>query len=72
MLMSESVHILVENAVQIAWEFLERSGEVTDGYETSQFLVATIGEMVVAGERRKIMLANRAIDAYRKNRPQAA
>ncbi|WP_139860947.1 hypothetical protein [Bradyrhizobium ivorense] len=70
--MSESVHILVENAVQIAWEFLERSGEVTDGYETSQFLVATIGEMVVAGERRKIMLANRAIDAYRKNRPQAA
>ncbi|MCC8974935.1 hypothetical protein [Bradyrhizobium brasilense] len=70
--MSESVPVLVENAVQIAWEFLERSGEITDGYETSQFLVRTIGKMALAGERRKLMLANRAIDAYRKSRPEVA
>lgn len=70
--MSESVHVLVESAVQIAWDFLERSGEIIDGYETSRFLVATIGKMALAGERRKLMLANRAIDAYRESTPQAA
>lgn len=72
MRMSESVHVLVESAVQIAWDFLERSGEIIDGYETSRFLVATIGKMALAGERRKLMLANRAINAYRESRPQAA
>jgi len=70
--MSEILPILIENAVQIAWEFLEGSGEIVDGYETSQFLVNTIRRMVLAGERRKIMLANRAIEAYRKRTPQAA
>ncbi|MGY2843719.1 hypothetical protein ACVIWU_006405 [Bradyrhizobium sp. USDA 4509] len=70
--MSESVHVVVENAVQIAWEFLERSGEITNGYETSQFLVMTVGKMAFAGERRQLMLANRAIDAYQKSKPKAA
>ncbi|WP_312018193.1 hypothetical protein [Bradyrhizobium semiaridum] len=64
--------VLVENAVQIAWDFLEGSGEIVDGYETSRFLVEYIGRLASGGERRKIMLANRAIDAYRKSRPQAA
>ncbi|MGY3134557.1 hypothetical protein ACVWZM_005239 [Bradyrhizobium sp. USDA 4501] len=70
--MSESVHVLVESAVQIAWDFLEASGEIVDGYETSQLLVKEIGKMALAGEQRKLMLANRAIEAYRKNRQQAA
>lgn len=70
--MSESVHVLVESAVQIAWDFLEASGEIVDGYETSRLLVKEIGKMALAGERRKIMLANRAIEAYRKNRQKAA
>ncbi|WP_316397183.1 hypothetical protein [Bradyrhizobium sp. 33ap4] len=70
--MSESVPVLVENAVQIAWDFLERSGEITDCYETSQFLVRTIGKMALAGERRQLMLANRAIDAYRQSKLKAA
>ena len=67
-----SLHALVESAVQIAWNFLEASGEIVDGYETSQFLVKEIGKLVLAGERRKIMLANRAIDAYQKSKQQAA
>ncbi|MHC2252819.1 hypothetical protein [Bradyrhizobium embrapense] len=70
--MSESVHLLVESAVQIAWDFLEASGEIVDGYETSRLLVKEIGKMTLTGERRKIMLANRAIEAYRKNRQKAA
>ncbi|WOH83312.1 hypothetical protein RX327_09320 [Bradyrhizobium sp. BEA-2-5] len=70
--MGESVHILVEDAVQIAWDFLEASGEIIDGYETGRFLVNAVGRMALAGERRKIMLANRAIDACRNRTPQAA
>ncbi|MGY3533861.1 hypothetical protein [Bradyrhizobium sp. USDA 4452] len=70
--MSESVHLLVESAVQIAWDFLEASGEIVDGYETSRLLVKEIGKMTLTEERRKIMLANRAIEAYRKNRQKAA
>ncbi|MGY3484421.1 hypothetical protein ACVW1C_002304 [Bradyrhizobium sp. USDA 4011] len=70
--MMSDVHILVEESVQIAWDFLERSGEITDGYETSQFLVSTVGRMALAGERRKLMLANRAIDVYRASRREAA
>ncbi|MVT71049.1 hypothetical protein GPL21_39080 [Bradyrhizobium pachyrhizi] len=70
--MSEGVHVLVEDAVQIAWDFLEASGEIIDGYETSRFLVSTVGRMALAGERRKIMLANRAIDDYRNRSPRAA
>ena len=70
--MSESVPILVENAVQIAWEFLERSGDITDGHETSQFLIKTIGKMALAGERRQLMPTNRAIDTYRQSKLKAA
>ncbi|WP_050625871.1 hypothetical protein [Bradyrhizobium viridifuturi] len=69
--MSE-LHILVEESVQIAWDFLERSGEIIDGYETSQFLVSAVGRMALAGERRKLMLANLAIDVYRATRREAA
>jgi hypothetical protein len=70
--MTEPVSILVENAVQIAWEFLDACGEIANGHEASDFLVTTIRRMVLAGELRKIMLANSAIDAYRKRRTQAA
>lgn len=66
------VHILVEESVKIAWDFLERSGEIIDGYEASRFLMSAVGRMALAGERRKLMLANRAIDAYRAGRREAA
>ncbi|MCA1455118.1 hypothetical protein I6F35_18080 [Bradyrhizobium sp. BRP22] len=69
--MSGSVPVVVENAVQIAGNFLERSGEITDGYEAGQFLVMTRGKML-AGERRQLMLANQAINAYRKSKPEVA
>ena len=64
--MSEPLPIRVENAIQIAWDFLERSGEITDPGDASRFLLRTIGDMARAGEDRKIMLANSAIDAYRR------
>ncbi|UPJ44972.1 hypothetical protein IVB40_13570 [Bradyrhizobium sp. 40] len=63
--MSEPLPWLIENSIQIAWDYLERTGEIVDAAETSKFLLKSVDEMVLKGERRKLMLANRAIDAYR-------
>ena len=66
--MNEPLPILVENAVQIAWDVLERSGEITDSRDASYHLIKTVAELARKGERRRLMLINRAIDAYRKHR----
>ena len=63
--MREPIPWLIENSVQIAWDYLEQSGEIADPAEASRFLLKAVDEMVLQGEYRKLMLANRAIDAYR-------
>lgn len=63
--MSEPIPWLIENAIQIAWHYLESTGEITDSAEASKFLLRTVDEMVLKGEHRKLMLANRAIESYR-------
>jgi hypothetical protein len=68
--MSEPLPILVENAMQIAWDYLERSGEMGDPGEASQFLLRSIGEMVRKGERRRLMLTNKAISDYQRHRAE--
>jgi hypothetical protein len=62
--MSEPIPWLIENAVQIAWDYPEQSGEIADPAGASRFLLKAVDEMVLQGEYRKLMLANRAIDAY--------
>ncbi|MCC8954139.1 hypothetical protein H8B02_11935 [Bradyrhizobium sp. Pear77] len=57
---------LVEHSVQIAWEFLERSGDLGDAAEASRFLSCKIQQMVRKGERSRLLLSNRAIEAYRR------
>ena len=64
--MSEPWPVLVEKSFQIAWDFLERSGEITDAADASRFLLRSIDDMARAGEHRPLMLANNAIDAYRR------
>jgi hypothetical protein len=66
--MSEPLPILIENVVQIAWDILERSGEIADPYDASHFLVKTVAELAKKGERRRLMLINRAIDSYRRHK----
>jgi hypothetical protein len=63
-----AVPLLAENSVQIAWDYLERSGELGDACTAGRFLAETIAAMVKRGERRKLMLSNKAIDAYRRFR----
>ncbi len=55
---------VMESAVQIAWNFLERAGEIDDPQETIQFLAKKIEFMIEQGQRNKLVLSNRAIAAF--------
>ena len=59
---------LLEDAVQIAFNFLARSGEVDDPMETAGYLADKIFFMMSQGQRNRIALANRAITAYQQDR----
>jgi hypothetical protein len=63
--MTEPLPLIVESSLQIAWDFLDATGEIVDPQETAEFLLRNINSQVFRGERRKLMLSNRAIDAYR-------
>ena len=49
--------------MQIAWEYLERSGELGDGVAASRFLSDVIETMIRRGQRSRLALSNRAISA---------
>jgi len=55
---------LIEEAVQIAWAYLEQSGQIDDPEVTSWLLLDTVEHMVRCGERRRLALSNGAITAY--------
>ena len=59
---------LIAEAKQIAWEFLERSGEIDDPEELDQFLIGKIERMIGQGQRNRLALSNRAIAAFRDYR----
>ena len=56
---------VVENSFNIAWGFLEKSGELGDAERSTLFLVGFIRQQMQSGEHRPLLIANRAIDAYR-------
>ena len=64
--MTEPLPLLIETSMQIAWDYLDRSGELGDAAVASRFLVGSIELMVRRGERRRLLLANKAIDQYRR------
>ncbi|PSO31605.1 hypothetical protein [Bradyrhizobium sp. MOS002] len=64
--MSENLSHLIEHSVQIAWDYLERTGQISDAAFASRFLSRTVEEMVRKGERRRLMLSNRAITAFER------
>jgi hypothetical protein len=61
-----SIRSLVEDAFFIAWSFLEKSGELGAPESSANVLLDSIQQQMRTGERRKLMLANRAISAYRE------
>ncbi|QQN61418.1 hypothetical protein JIR23_17290 [Bradyrhizobium diazoefficiens] len=51
---------------EIAWRYLDRSGLLTGEHEDSaRFILNRIDRMMIRGERRRLLLSNAAIDAYR-------
>ena len=68
--MPEPLPILMENSIQIAWDYLERSGELGEPETAGRFLLDSVESMVRHGERRQLVLSNRAIDAYKRFRTE--
>ncbi|MDO9297099.1 hypothetical protein [Bradyrhizobium sp.] len=68
--MSEPLPILMERSIQIAWDYLERSGELGEPEAASRVLLDSVELMVRQGERRQLVLSNRAIDAYKRFRTE--
>jgi hypothetical protein len=67
-LMTISLSQLLEESFQIAWEYLERTGELGDGAAASRFLSDAIEIMIRQGQRSRLALSNRAIAAYQRFR----
>jgi hypothetical protein len=70
--MTVSLSQLLEDSFQIAWEYLERSGELGDGALESRFLSDVIETMIRRGQRSRLALSNRAISAYQRFRSSGA
>lgn len=64
----DDASLLLDEAVRIAIDFLDRTGEIDDIGEASQFLVNKVGFMIAQGQRNRLLLANRAIAAYQRYR----
>ena len=56
---------LIEQSFAIAWSVLEKSGELGDPNWSANFLLDEIIGRLKCGERRRLVLSNSAIDAYR-------
>ena len=54
--------------MQIAFNFLSRSGEIDEPMEAAGFLADRIYFMMSQGQRNRVALANRAITAYQRDR----
>lgn len=69
-----SIRCVVEDSFFIAWTCLERTGELGQPDASADILLDAILAQVRTGERRKLKLANKAIDAYRERAadPRAA
>jgi hypothetical protein len=59
-----SLAYLMEDSLQIAWDYLERTGEIDDAVVANRHLRGTIELMIRHGQRSRLLLSNRAITAY--------
>jgi hypothetical protein len=51
---------------EIAWRYLDQSGLLTgEKKDSARFILNRIDRMMLRGERRRLLLSNAAIDAYR-------
>ena len=51
---------------EIAWKYLDQSGLLTgEPNDSARFILNRIDRLMLRGERRRLLLSNAAIDAYR-------
>ncbi len=55
-----------EQAYEIAWDYLARTGAIRDEFEACVFLAQRVTMMIDAGDANKIRMANRAITEYQR------
>ena len=68
--MTETLLTTIENAFQIAWDYLEATGELGHPDTAANHLLDTIEAMVRRGERRRLLLSNKAIISYQHFRAE--
>lgn len=61
---------LIENSFQIAWDYLEATGELGPPDTAAGHLLDSIEAMIRLGERRRLVLSNKAIAAYQSFRAE--
>ena len=54
----------MENSIQIACDYLERTGEIDGGAFACRFLIDAGEDMIPHGERSRLLRSNKAITAY--------
>jgi hypothetical protein len=64
--MIESAQQVLESSFRIAWDYLQGTGELGEPETAARFLLDNIAASMTRGEYRKLLLSNRAIDAYRR------
>ncbi len=57
---------VIEDAYDIAWNYLVRSGQIVDEGRSHLLLSEAIVRLLERGERHPLRLANKAISAYER------
>ena len=68
--MIETTPAILANSFQIAWDYLDAMGELGNPGLAAGHLLDTIETMVRRGERRPLLLSNKAIAAYQRYRAE--
>jgi hypothetical protein len=68
--MSATMQSNLADAFQIAWDYLEAADELGNPERTANHLLDTIEAMIRHGERRPLLLSNKAIASYQRFRAE--
>jgi hypothetical protein len=58
----------METSLQIAWDYLDRTGELGEPQIAARVLMDTVERMIRHGENRPLKFSNNAINAYKRFR----
>ena len=68
--MSQTLQYTIAQSFQIAWDYLDATGELGNPDVAAGHLLDTIETTVRRGERRPLLLSNTAIAAYQRFRAE--